>query len=174
MLPVILWSGALLAKNCQMEPPNATAMMPIETLQMIPANPGSFTGRRWIVWSAGRGEGQSVHLALCSRDGKCKWQDTRRDAYLPTIIYIKKSYTSKTKELLLTVNYGAEAQEAEAITIGVNGIPRVLDRRSASSLSLMPDGSRLELDQAPGSVPLRECLGWSAVSARLQNVRCQE
>ena len=104
------------------------ATMPLQSVQMLSAEPGSAHGPRWLVWSVGRGN----YVPGWSRQGR--------------------------PVLLLTVDDGARAEETEIIALDCRGLPDVLDHRRASHAALLPDGLRLELDQAPGSVPAGSCL----------------
>ena len=150
------------------------AKLSVKTLQMLQVEPGSAHGGRWLVWSEGRGEGQSASIALFSPDGVCIWHVVKPDAYQPTMTSVPEwSWKGRSVSLLL-LSYGADAQEAEILALDADGSPRVLDRRSASRIFLRSGSAQLELDQAAGSVPEKTCLRWSAPGAKLLATGCAE
>ena len=86
------------------------------------------------------GEGQSAHMALFSVDARRLWYVVKLDAFLSTLVYVPGWSWQGRPVSLLTLDYGAGAEEAGVIALDRRGLPNMLDRRSASDTALLPDG----------------------------------
>ena len=136
---------------------------------MILADPGISESRHWVAWDHGIGNGQSVHLALCTTPGVCIWHKTWPHAYSPVVTYIPELTSDNEAIFLLILDYGAEAQDAEIYGLREKGLPKLLDHRSSSQVSLTADGEHLHLRHTPDSVPAEECLGWATKALKLED-----
>ena len=148
------------------------ARLHVSTLQMIVAGMDQTSEERWIVSDRGFGGAQAVHIALCDRAGRCRWNHVWRGAYAPRIQEMGRWSNEETEIYLLTFSEGAEAESAVAIAWSRDRPPVIEDQRDGSWIVVAPDNLTLEINTSSGTDLTLACLAWDMTTKRLRDAPC--
>ena len=140
-------------------------------------NRGRRTGLRWAAWSERAASSSSVHLALFNArktPAETVWSQAWADAYDPQLILVAPWSHAGHLVYTLTLRFGAEAQQAELVSLDAAGKPARLVEKLGAAIGLVLEAERAALIvyQTPKAALVPSCFEWRETAGSLQEVAC--